>query len=46
MSLLLQNPLDVTNFDEYKTDDGLLEYPDEYPDHKAFAEWGSSWVNT
>ena len=26
-------------------DEGVLEYPDEYPDDKkTFAEWGGEWV--
>ena len=40
-----QNPLDMTNFDQYDKDEGPIEYPGEYPDNKSyFADWGEIWV--
>ena len=43
--VVAQNPLDVRNFDNYGKDEGVLEYPETYPDDfSAFAEWGTEWV--
>ena len=45
MRVATQNALDVRNFDNYGKDDGLSEYPDEYPnDRNTFAEWGTDWI--
>ena len=42
----LHDPLDVRNFDEYPTDDGLADYPKEFPyDRQSFAEWGTEWID-
>ena len=41
----INDPLDVRNFDNYGKDEGVLEYPETYPDDfSAFAEWGTEWV--
>ena len=41
----INDPLDVRNFDNYGKDEGVLEYPETYPDDtSAFSEWGTEWV--